>query len=656
MSAPSPPSSQQAAAVEQAVDVLIIGAGLTGLASAAALAAAVPRLRVAVLEARPPPNEAAYIGGACRVQANGLAAAAAIDPRLRDALLQRSALAGEVLLHDIDAGTVITRLQPALLAAEGAAAAAATDAAAPHAAPPASARRGLASPRPGGRGTPPPPPADLVVGWGELEQLLLEQLPPGCVEWGAAATELREDAGRVRVAVGGAGAGVISAAVVVAADGALSAIAGACCSPGARPEFQGTVRWTGRLPGDLLATVPSELEGWWLSLAAAGAGAGAAFNCAPLPGGDVAWQALAGAGALAARGLAFDAAGGRVVEAAESPSGGGGGGGGGGGTRAEGGKRVGGGAGVTHAAGREAAGAVDSQQQATPWALLQRAFEGFPTPVKHMIANTPPGAVVEIPAYSRRRTLLPESLGRGRIAIIGEAAHPVPPTGLEASIALEDAAELAAAVQEWGPTREALRRFELRRRPRWRHLMGVSAALAASPAGSVSLHAAVLDLAGDLQSVELRALRRPRGAAAAAALSLARVAAAGLGAWVAVRLGGGLRAGGGAGAAAAAAGAVAPLRRALVRVVSAAGGRRGGRAAAGAGAGAGAAGGAGGLHAAQVVPEQPQTGGPLRRLGRAVGNAALGAAAWAGRPLAGLARERAADGARKAVASKLGMF
>jgi hypothetical protein len=37
-------------------------------------------------------------------QANGLAAAAAIDPRLCEALLRRSALAGEVLLHDIDGG------------------------------------------------------------------------------------------------------------------------------------------------------------------------------------------------------------------------------------------------------------------------------------------------------------------------------------------------------------------------------------------------------------------------------------------------------------------------------------------------------------------------------------------------------------------------
>lgn len=50
----------------------------------------------------------------------------------------------------------------------------------------------------------------------------------------------------------------------------------------------------------------------------------------------------------------------------------------------------------------------------------------------------------------RRSRVLPDHLGRGNVVILGEAAHPVPPTGLEASMALEDAAELAAAVQQYG--------------------------------------------------------------------------------------------------------------------------------------------------------------------------------------------------------------
>lgn len=50
------------------------------------------------------------------------------------------------------------------------------------------------------------------------------------------------------------------------------------------------------------------------------------------------------------------------------------------------------------------------------------------------------------------------------------------PAGQEASQAFEDAAEFGAAVMHWGISREALRRFELTRRPRWTHAMQVGAA------------------------------------------------------------------------------------------------------------------------------------------------------------------------------------
>jgi 2-polyprenyl-6-methoxyphenol hydroxylase-like FAD-dependent oxidoreductase len=49
----------------------------------------------------------------------------------------------------------------------------------------------------------------------------------------------------------------------------------------------------------------------------------------------------------------------------------------------------------------------------------------------------------------------------------------VRPAGQEASQSLEDAAELGAAVMRHGISREALRRFELHRRPRWLHAMQV---------------------------------------------------------------------------------------------------------------------------------------------------------------------------------------
>lgn len=52
--------------------------------------------------------------------------------------------------------------------------------------------------------------------------------------------------------------------------------------------------------------------------------------------------------------------------------------------------------------------------------------------------------------------------------------------GQDVSQAFEDAAELGACVMACGVSREALRRLELRRRPRWRHIMQVGGAGPAS--------------------------------------------------------------------------------------------------------------------------------------------------------------------------------
>jgi hypothetical protein len=64
----------------------------------------------------------------------------------------------------------------------------------------------------------------------------------------------------------------------------------------------------GRLAGDLMATLPMDIECWWVAGAA-----GAAFNCSPLPSGDVAWQAVATDAFLRSAGLEFSAAEGRVT-------------------------------------------------------------------------------------------------------------------------------------------------------------------------------------------------------------------------------------------------------------------------------------------------------------------------------------------------------
>jgi 2-polyprenyl-6-methoxyphenol hydroxylase-like FAD-dependent oxidoreductase len=138
------------------------------------------------------------------------------------------------------AGTVVTRLQPGLSAASspsrpGPAAAAAT---------PLTVTSGSAAQ---GR--------ELVIGWAELERLLIDSLPLDAIEWNAAVTEIREDGeGRVRLALGGGQRGVVSAEVLVAADGALSAVCAACCPDEQRAEFQVCLGW---LIGPLLPALPT---------------------------------------------------------------------------------------------------------------------------------------------------------------------------------------------------------------------------------------------------------------------------------------------------------------------------------------------------------------------------------------------------------------
>jgi len=206
-----------------------------------------------VLESRPPPGPTP-IGGACRLRPNALTAAAAISPDLLDSILDNSAHAQQVLLHDTEANTVITRLQPLLPAGRrrgGGAAAAAGGGAVPGSAvaggaagsaPAADARRLPGGYRGGdasGRAAAAAPGAwELVIGWAELERLFLEQLPPGTVEWASAVTEMKEDAGRMRLQLGGGQQGVVSAEVLVDCSGALSAVSAACCTEEERAEFQ----------------------------------------------------------------------------------------------------------------------------------------------------------------------------------------------------------------------------------------------------------------------------------------------------------------------------------------------------------------------------------------------------------------------------------
>jgi salicylate hydroxylase len=113
--------------------------------------------------------------------------------------------------------------------------------------------------------------------------------------------------------------------------------------------------------------------------------------------------------------------------------------------------------------------AGEDWEQAGDHAALARDFAGWPAPVQALIA------ACEAP---RRWALLDRDPAPrwtdGRIVLLGDAAHPVPPHLAQgAALALEDAVVLGRALA-LAPISEALRSYEAARRPRCARVLAAS--------------------------------------------------------------------------------------------------------------------------------------------------------------------------------------
>ncbi|PNH11296.1 hypothetical protein TSOC_001916, partial [Tetrabaena socialis] len=288
--------SGAAGRVDLDLDVAVVGAGITGLASALALKRVHPRLRVRVFDRRPAPADPHRKYGAyCRLEPNGLRAAAAIHPRLRQLILRHGLPARQVLIHDTD-GSLITRLE----------------------------ERRPTSGQP-----------YITIGWYELEQALLSLLPPGTVQYGSQYLGHRErddaayitfrpsaarprpttppPAGRAGAAANGGGAAAAAAAsaptlvraqFLVACDGPFSEVRKRVVRDG-DPMYDGVVKWLGRLPGDDVPSLPLDFNAVWLS-------PGRTFLSHSLAGGDIAWEAVVTDPDLQALGFRYNTAAKRV--------------------------------------------------------------------------------------------------------------------------------------------------------------------------------------------------------------------------------------------------------------------------------------------------------------------------------------------------------
>lgn len=117
---------------------------------------------------------------------------------------------------------------------------------------------------------------------------------------------------------------------------------------------------------------------------------------------------------------------------------------------------------------------------ASPVTALRANFAGWAAPVPDVLAAVDDRDAGFFPHY---RHAVPDTWGTGRVTVIGDAAHSMPPTRAQgANQALEDAWAMARALRQAGGTGEvpaALRAFEKARSPK---------------AGLVARHAAAEDI------------------------------------------------------------------------------------------------------------------------------------------------------------------
>jgi 2-polyprenyl-6-methoxyphenol hydroxylase-like FAD-dependent oxidoreductase len=115
-----------------------------------------------------------------------------------------------------------------------------------------------------------------------------------------------------------------------------------------------------------------------------------------------------------------------------------------------------------------------------PKETLLRRFRGWPTPVEALLEATD-GSTIRRRVITRGPPL--DTWGKGRVALLGDAAHPLTPTlGLGGGQAIEDALVLGRCLVADSDVVSALRAYEAARKPRILSIMKLQKNLDASAA------------------------------------------------------------------------------------------------------------------------------------------------------------------------------
>eukprot|EP00891_Asterochloris_glomerata_P001538 jgi/Astpho2/1538/Aster-05410 len=295
----------------------------------------------------------------------------------------------------------------------------------------------------------------VATGWFELHQLLRKHLQPNTIQLGKRFTSLADKGSHVEVAFedGSHAKGKL----VLGADGYFSKVREHCLGDGP-PDFAETVYWRARVPWqEGLPAKDRNITCFGKKLIAI---------IFPIVNGHIVWTVAAPFKTVVAAGVSFAARG--LSEDQQKQ---------------------------LDALRDEDEWSTGQNKKDSCLKVLGEYGDKWPDVLK-LIKATSPDAVLEHGTYTRPAEAIPDKgWGKGRVSLLGDAAHPMRPTGQGVCTALEDAAELAAALQEHGLCEEALRTYELGRAVRMQTMTRVEmiTGLSAYKEGVEDLLAAVVN-------------------------------------------------------------------------------------------------------------------------------------------------------------------